>query len=107
MHPLKVREDRAAFRLSGVYDAQVENAGDIDVAGTPLGMDDRVERQSASALSGKEEMQHAVNDHRFLAAKIPLRLVGSRVFCASRLRVRYSDFGHNYVVIGSGLAGVF
>ena len=52
-------------------------------------------------------MQHAIDDHRFLAAKIPLGLVGSRVPGASRLRVRYSDFGHICGVILSDSAGVF
>ena len=83
------------------------DSADVDIADTAFGMDDWVERQLSSSLSWREEMQHAVNDHCFFAAKVPLCLVGSRILCASRLRVRYSDFGHNYGVIGSDSAGVF
>ena len=35
MNPLQVRENRAAFSLSGIYDPQVEGAGDIDVTALP------------------------------------------------------------------------
>jgi hypothetical protein len=83
------------------------DSADVNIAGTSLGLDDRAEREFSSPLSGGKEMQHAVDDHRFFAAKIPFRLVDSRIFCASRMRVRYPDFGHNYGFIGSGLAGVF
>lgn len=83
------------------------NAADIDVASAAFGLNDRVELQLSPPLSWGEEMQQAVDDHRFLAAKISFRLVDSRILCASRVRVRYPDFGHNYGVIRSGSAGVF
>ena len=35
MNPLQVRENRATSSLSGIYDPQVENAGDIHVASLP------------------------------------------------------------------------
>jgi hypothetical protein len=107
MNQLQVREHRAAFGLSGVHDPQIELARDIDIAGASLGLNDRIECQLSPSLVRQEEMQHAVDDYGFLSAKIPLCLIGSRILCASRLRVRYSDFGHNYDVIWSGLAGVF
>ena len=35
MNPLQVRENRATSSLSGIYDPQVENAGDIHVTALP------------------------------------------------------------------------
>jgi hypothetical protein len=35
MNPLQVRESRATSSLSGIYDPQIENAGDIHVTSLP------------------------------------------------------------------------
>jgi hypothetical protein len=105
MQPLQVRENRATFGPRGIYNPQVERAGDIDIADTAFGLDDWVERQLSSPLIWRKEMQHSFNDHCFFAAKISLCLIGSRISRATRLRVRYPDFGHNYGVIWVRLSG--
>jgi hypothetical protein len=105
MQPLQVRENRATFGPLGIYNPQVERAGDIDIADAPFGMDDRIEHQLLSPLIWRKEMQHSIDDHCFFAAKISLCLIGSRIFRATRLRVRYPDFGHNYGVIWVLLSG--
>jgi len=83
------------------------DAANINIAGASFGMDDGMERQLLPSLSWGEKMQHTVNDNRILTAKISFRLADGRIFRASRIRVRYPDFRHNFGVIKSGSAGVF
>lgn len=65
---------------AGIASIPPNDSADVDVAGSTLGMDDGADRQLSPLLGQGEEVQHPVDDHGFLAAKIPLRLVGSLYF---------------------------
>ena len=92
---------------TGISSIPPYDAANIDIACASLGMDDGMKRQLLPSLSWGEKMQHTINDNRILTAKISFRLADGRIFRASRIRVRYPDFRHNFGVIKSGSAGVF
>jgi hypothetical protein len=92
---------------TGISSIPPYDSANVYIACSPFRLNDRIDGQLSPLLVCQKEMKHTVDDYSILAAKISFCLANSSIFCASRLRVRYSDFGHNYGVIRSGLAGVF
>jgi hypothetical protein len=82
---------------AGIASIPPHNAADINIASTSFRLNGGVDLQLSPTLGWGEEMQHAVKDHRFFASKISFRLTGSRIFCASRMRVRFHTL-HNKTI---------
>ena len=89
---------------AGIAAVPPDDSTDVNITGTPFRLDGLDESLHLPLIHGRQEMQLAVDHYGFLAVHGSFRPADRRIFSTARLRIRYSDSGHN-LNVGIRLSG--